>query len=141
MGPFQLGWGCPFRLGCEGRRHLSGCLNSEEPALAEARAESLRPAVRGHQQTRESGRVQVVYGLAGHGREFGFYPSSSRDPYDRLKPGNSMIWLPFCVGSERAFWYGLRFKLESSKQKMLIVQLRFVRREILHFDQQPHIKL
>lgn len=97
--------------------------------------------MRGHQQTRESGRVQVVYGLAGHGREFGFYPSSSRDPYDRLKPGNSMIWLPFCVGSERAFWYGLRFKLESSKQKMLIVQLRFVRREILHFDQQPHIKL
>lgn len=46
-----------------------------------------------------------------HGREFGFYPNSSRDPYDRLKPGrydlapilhgvrkNILVWIEIQVG-------------------------------------------
>lgn len=67
--PFRLEWGCHFRLGGEGRRHLNCDLNSEkEPALREARAKCLRlkqglqerPEGGGHQQGRESGREQIV---------------------------------------------------------------------------------
>ena len=69
MEPFRLEWGCHFRLGDEGRRHLNCDLNSEkEPALREARAKCLRlkqglqerPEGGGHQQGRESGREQSV---------------------------------------------------------------------------------
>lgn len=130
---FRLEVGLPGQVGLWKKMTFEGVLNGEmEPALGKARnLWGQSKGIEGEPGSRESevgvtseagelGRVQILKGLVGSAKEFGFYPNCTGDPWDCLK---LVIWANShsAWGQKEHFggcWSG--FKLESSKRKMML---------------------
>lgn len=127
-------WDCRGRLGCERRWHLrvSWMVRWSQPwEKQEQNLWGQSKGIEGEPGSRESevgvtseagelGRVQILKGLVGSAKEFGFYPNCTGDPWDCLK---LVIWANShsAWGQKEHFggcWSG--FKLESSKRKMML---------------------